>query len=250
MISARDAMTEIASGGGAFLKRFYKEASVAVTESGFAIMLDGRPAKTPKRAPIAAPSRPLAEAIAGEWACAGDVVRLHELRLTRLAATAIDLGAERAPGWRDELARFAGFDLLCYRAPGPDALLRRQHDAWDPFIAWALHELGAPFVTTQGVAAVAQPEPAIDAIRRAAERLDPWRLIAVKTAAEIMGSAILALALERRAFAPDAIFFAARTDENYQAEIWGADEEAEARAARLKRDFDAAARFLELLALQ
>jgi chaperone required for assembly of F1-ATPase len=243
-------MTEIAGGGRTSLKRFYKDASVGALDGAFAILLDGRPAKTPRRAPIAAPSRPLADAIAAEWAGAGDAVRFDDLRLTRLTATAIDLGAEQAPEWRAELARFAGSDLICYRAQGPEALLRRQRDAWDPFIAWARSELGAPFVTTQGVVAVAQPELAIDAVRRAADGLDPWRLIAAKTAAEITGSAILALALERRAFAPDAIFSASRTDEAYQAEIWGADEEAERRAARLKRDFDAAARFLELLALQ
>lgn len=243
-------MVELAGGGRASLKRFYKESTVGSLDGGlYGVLLDGRPAKTPKRAVIAAPTRLLAAAIADEWAGAGENIIVSDLRLTRLAATAIDLGAEQAGAWRDDLARYASSDLLCYRASGPDALRRRQRELWDPYVDWARSALGAPFVTTEGVVAIAQPRVAIDAIRRAAGTLDSWRLIAVKTASEIAGSAILALALERRAFAADAIFEAAQLDETYQAAIWGRDSEAEARAARLKYDFDAAAVFLRLLAL-
>ncbi len=242
-------MVEIAGGGAKSLKRFYREATVGPSGAAFGVLLDGRPAKTPKRAPLALPSLALAEAIAAEWAAAGETLALDDLRLTRLATTAIDLGAETAPVWRDDIVRFAGSDLLCYRARAPEALVRRQADLWDPFITWARNALGAPFVTTQSVVAVAQPDLALAAVARAVEALDVWRLIAVKTATEITGSALLALALERRAFAPDAIFAASRVDEVYQAELWGRDAEAEARAARLRLDFDAAARFLSLLAL-
>ena len=37
-------------------KRFYAEASVAERDGGFALLLDGRPARTPARRPLALPS--------------------------------------------------------------------------------------------------------------------------------------------------------------------------------------------------
>ena len=77
-----------------------------------------------------------------------------------------------------------------------------------------------------------------------------FRLVAVKSAAEITGSTILALALERRAFPAEGIYSASRIDADYQADIWGRDDEAERAAARLRRDFEAADRFIGLLALQ
>ena len=38
-------------------KRFYKEVALGETADGFQLLLDGRPARTPARQPLAAPSR-------------------------------------------------------------------------------------------------------------------------------------------------------------------------------------------------
>src|SRR5258708_26135797 len=48
-------------------RRFYDEVTVRDDPAGFAVALDGRPIKTPARRALAAPCRPLAEAIAAEW---------------------------------------------------------------------------------------------------------------------------------------------------------------------------------------
>ena len=53
------------------IKRFYKEASAGPRGGAFAILLDGKPALTPAKHPLALPSRALAEAVAAEWAGAG-----------------------------------------------------------------------------------------------------------------------------------------------------------------------------------
>ena len=53
------------------IKRFYKDVSVAEADGGFAVLLDGRPLKTPSRSAYALPSRALAEALAEEWRGAG-----------------------------------------------------------------------------------------------------------------------------------------------------------------------------------
>src|SRR5688572_4672967 len=67
--------------------RFYERAVVGDREgeSGFPVLLDARPARTPAREMLAAPTRPLAEAIAGEWQAQRDVIDPALMPLTRLA---------------------------------------------------------------------------------------------------------------------------------------------------------------------
>src|SRR5258708_32809499 len=47
--------------------RFYQAATVGEGPEGFAVLLDGRPVRTPARRHLAAPARMLAEALAVEW---------------------------------------------------------------------------------------------------------------------------------------------------------------------------------------
>ena len=68
-------------------KRFYKD--VTVTED-LGIALDGRPVKTPMKAPLVLPTRALADAVAAEWAEQGEEIKPATMYLTKLANTAID----------------------------------------------------------------------------------------------------------------------------------------------------------------
>jgi chaperone required for assembly of F1-ATPase len=63
----------------------------------------------------------------------------------------------------------------------------------------------------------------------------------------IGGSLLAALALLEGAMTAEAAWDAVSIDEQWQLEQWGADAEAEAALANRRRDFFAAARFLELL---
>lgn len=240
-------MVELSGGGRRSLKRFYTSVDVAPRDGAFHVLLDGRPAKTPARAALALPTQGLADAVAAEWAAAADDIVFDDIRVTRLASTAIDFAAARADDWRGEIARYAAHDLLCYRAERPAALVARQAAAWDPFLDWARASLGAPLVAVSGVMSAPQPALALDAMARAAGALDAWRALGVVTATGLLGSAVLGLALERGAFEAATILAASRVDEDFQREQWGADAEAEARAARSAADFAAAARFLALL---
>jgi chaperone required for assembly of F1-ATPase len=228
-------------------KRFYKTARAEAREAGHIVLLDEKPMRTPKGAPLAAPTPALAAAIAAEWADAPDRIDVENMELTRLAVTAIDFGAEGKAAWAEEILKFARSDLLCYRAEEPESLARRQTEVWTPFLDWARASLGATFAATSSIVAISQPEPAIRAIGDRLAKLDPWRLLATRRATEISGSAVLALALEKSAFPPADILAAARLDENFQAERWGWDAEAAEREARIEKDFLNVARFLELL---
>ena len=72
-------------------RRFYEAVGVEPLDGGFAIRLDGRPVRSPKGAPLQAPTRALADRIAAEWAGQGATLNLPGMGLTRLAHTALDL---------------------------------------------------------------------------------------------------------------------------------------------------------------
>ncbi|MGE0409673.1 MAG: ATP12 family chaperone protein [Amphiplicatus sp.] len=229
------------------IKKFYQDVGVAERSGAFLLLLDGREAKTPAGAGLAAPRRALAEAIAAEWAGEGECVDFDDMALTRLAATAIDLGPRDRERWAKEIVDYLGSDLLCYRAEEPAALVIRQEERWAPFLAWARGALGAPLCVTTGLVAVAQPEAALAAARARADAMEDWTLIGARTATGLAGSAVLGLALEEGAFPAEEIFAASRLDERFQAERWGVDDEAREHERRLEDDFLAVARFLNLL---
>ena len=233
-------------------KRFYQRAQVgeAGTE-GFPLLLDGKPVKTPGRRALAAPARQLAEKLAAEWDAQADVVDPARMPLTRLANAVIDAVADAAGPVADEVAKYLASDLVCYRAERPAGLIERQASAWDPVLAWARDAFGARFVLGQGIVHVAQPDEAIAAARAAipSETSDVkniWRLGAVAAITTLTGSALLALALAQGAIDPEAAWAAAHVDEDWQMAQWGRDEDALARRANRRAEFDAAVAVLSL----
>ena len=213
-------------------RRFYARAEVAEGEDGFAVLLDGRPVKTPARRTLAAPTRALAEALAAEWEAQRDVVDPAKMPLTRLANSIIDGVADTPAAVAAEAEKYLASDLVCYRAEGPDGLVARQAGAWDPVIAWAREALGARFVVGEGMVFVVQPEAALAAARAALPR-DPWRLGAFHAVTTLTGSALIALAVLNGRLGVEDAWRAAHVDEDWNMDFWGRDELAlERRAAR------------------
>jgi len=243
-----DPMESARQGGRPSLrKRFYERAHIAGTGEGdgYQILLDGKPVRTPARHALAAPTRQLADAIAGEWHAQKDVIDPASMPLTRLANAAIDaVRAARVPV-TEEIVKYLGTDLLCYRADTPAALVNLQSAAWDPVLGWARERLGARFVLAQGVVHVPQPREAIAAMRAVIPG-DPWRLAAVSSITTLTGSALLALALASGALHADAAWAAAFVDEDWQMSQWGKDSLALERRAFREAEFRAAVAVLEL----
>ncbi len=221
-------------------KRFYRRAHVGEAGGGgFALLLDGKPVKTPARRALTAPTAPLAQAIANEWNAQESVIDPARMPLTRLANAVIDAVAEATGPVADDVAQYLGSDLLCYRAAAPDGLVERQTLAWDPVLAWARDALGARLKLAQGVVHVAQAGEALVAAR-AKIPAEPWRLGAVSAIATLTGSGLLALALERDALDADAAWTAAHVDEDWQMSQWGSDQLALDRRAYRHGEFAAA----------
>lgn len=229
-------------------KRFYERAHVARGEDGrFTVLLDGRMVRTPAKNEIAVPSESLAQALAAEWSAQGSVIDPATMPLTRLVNSAIDGVAREADAVRDEIVKYAGSDLLCYRAEGPERLVALQGEAWDPVLTWAREALGARFVLAEGVVFAAQPQEALDAVRRPIEDIDIFRLAAASTVTTLTGSALLALALLHGRLTAEEAWAAAHVDEDWNIEQWGADEEAAARRDLRYREMAAASRVMALL---
>jgi chaperone required for assembly of F1-ATPase len=229
-------------------KRFYRTASVDGRAPAFRVLLDGKPVRTPARRELAVPSRALAEALAAEWQAQGEHIDPASMPLTRLANSATDGVTGREGEVRADIAKYAGSDLLCYRAEGPAELVRRQAEAWDPVLAWARDALGAPLVLGQGIVPVAQPPAATAAIEGALAGLDAFALSAHHVMASLTGSALLALAHARGRLTAEEAWAAAHVDEDWQISQWGEDAEARARRDRRWTEMQAASRLLALLA--
>ena len=145
-------------------KKFYEKASTEKIEGDvFAVMLDGRIAKTPKRHPLATRSHELSLAIAKEWEQVDEVIDTTQMPLTKLLATVIDLQTEARGEWIQEVLNFLKSDLVCYRAIEPTELVNRQLDIWTPYIEDWQSRFGAALKTTAGIVAVSQSEEAINA---------------------------------------------------------------------------------------
>ena len=228
------------------VRRFYKSAEVREAEGGgFALMLDGRAARTPGSNKLAAASRALMERGRRGMGAAGRDARsgrhaadeAPQLRYRRRRAhDGGDAGRHRAlrrlrppllPGGG---AGGAGGAAAARLRSGPD---------------WAAEALGARFNLAAGVIHVAQPPEALAAVgagarggrrsrgaRRAQRHHEPHRLGA-------------AGARRARGFlTPAEAWRAAHIDEDFQNEQWGVDEEARARRAARWREMEAAAMVL------
>jgi chaperone required for assembly of F1-ATPase len=226
------------------LKRFYSQVATKDEGGGQAsLLLDGKPVRTPGKAPFVAPNKALAEAIGDEWRGQGGRIDPTTMPLTRLANSVID-GVKGIIG---DILNYAGSDLICYRAEGPKGLVTLQTKHWDPIVAWAKRDLGVSMRLAEGMMHVAQAPAALDAIGKRLAGFDPWSLAGLHVMTGLSGSALLALAVALGRLSPEEAWAAAHVDEDWQISQWGEDEEAKERRENRRRDFAAAARMLELL---
>ncbi len=227
-------------------KRFYKEAAVEEQGGRFVVVLDGKPVKTPARKALALPTKAAAELAAAEFASQVKEINPATMPFTRLANTAIDGVSTEVDAVLEDIKRFAGNDMLCYRAEAPDALVLRQTDVWDPYLDWLKAKHGARLYLAEGVMHVVQPAEAVDAVGRALKaHAEPMALACLHAMTTLTGSAVLALAVAEGKVSADEAWKAAHLEEDWTAEFWGEDREAAERRAYRWQEMDAAARMLK-----
>jgi chaperone required for assembly of F1-ATPase len=226
--------------------KFYKAVDTAEQGGAFVVRLDGKPVKTPARVLLTLPTRKLADAIAEEWRAQVDILDPTSMPLTRFAYVAIDVAPAHRARLIEETLAFGKSDLLCYRADAPAALVARQNEAWNPLLDWAAQRFGARLKTGTGIAFVDQSAESQTALAKAAECRDEFALVGLHSASSITGSLVLGIALMEGRLTAHEAFVLSCLDETFQAEAWGRDAEAEARAERLAAELTAIERFLSL----
>lgn len=229
------------------MKRFWRKAEIVEADDGFGIALDGRRVKTPARADLLIPTKPLAEAIAAEWNECGDDVDPRAMPLTGLANAAIDRIAPDKENYAAGIASYGESDLVCYRAEGPETLVRWQSESWDALLAWARRRYDVDFNCQTGIMHVPQPEETVRKLAHAVAALDAFQLAGLSPLVTIGGSLVAGLAVLEDMMPAETAWDAVSLDDRWQLEQWGDDPEARAALDARRRDFLAAARFLELL---
>lgn len=226
-------------------KRFYTEAGVNPgAEGGYVVVLDGKPVRTPSRRELGVPQQDLAAAVAAEWEAQAEHIDPATMPLTRMLNTAIDGVSTAREEVFEEILRFGGTDLLCYRADAPETLVAREAEIWDPYLDWAATQ-GARLVLSEGVVHVDQPAEAIRALAALLRRHgSDLELTAMHGVTTLTGSLVLALALAEGRASPNEIWQAAHVDEDFNISQWGEDHEAAVRRAKRHAEFEAAALIL------
>lgn len=227
-------------------RRFWTRAGARPAAGGFAVELDDRPLRTPGKQPLILPTQALAHAVAAEWDAQADVIDPNTMPLTRAANSAIERVAPQFDAVAGMIAEYGGTDLLCYRAEAPEILVLRQAEAWDPLIDWAATALGAPLRITHGVIPIPQDPAALARLHDHVRALDPFGLTALHDLVSLPGSLIIGLAVLHGRLDGDTAFALSRVDEEYQAEIWGRDEEAAEHAAHRRNAIRLAERLWHL----
>jgi len=228
-------------------KRFYKEAAVKPMDGGFAVGLDGRVPKTPGLKQVVVPTEEIAQALALEWSAQGEFIDPETMPLVRLVNSAVEAGEESMPALRDEIVKYAGNDLLLYRADTPEGLVRRQEEFWDAALVALARHLDVAFQPTVGILHQPQPEATLSKLAAALEGEPLLALTAMNAITSITGSGLLAIAHRHGLFDAEQTWLAAHVDEDYNVELWGEVEEITARRAKRRAEFDAAVMLLQML---
>ena len=231
------------------MKRFYTDVATAALEgeTAYEVHLDGRGVRTPLRRVLQVPGAALAEGIAEEWRAQGEEIDVESMPLTRIAATAIDRVADDPDGYIDQIAAYGGTDLVCYRAQAPQELVVRQARDWEPLLEWLRGTYGGELVVTEGLLPVEQPAGSLAKLRAAVAEHSLYELAALGVVTSASGSLVVALAMSRGHLDAARAVDVSQLDESYQVELWGEEEDAQARRDILRAEIDCSARFLELL---
>lgn len=230
------------------IRRFYKDVALGEVSGGFQVMLDARGVKTVGGAAQVAPTQGLGEALAAEWRRQGVRIDPASLPLRDMADYAIDIVAADPEGIAEGLLGYAETDTLCYRADPDEPLHTAQQAEWEPLLCAFEAQYGVTFTRVSGVLHRPQPAGTLAALKARLARLDPFALAGVEAMTKLAASLVTALAALDAAQEDEALALwrAVCLEEEWQADLWGRDWEAEERRKRREADFLRACAFARL----
>ncbi len=234
------------------IRRFYKDVTLAAVPGahtpGFQVMLDARGVKTVGGAPQTVPTRALGEALAAEWRRQGEKIDPASFPLRDMADYAIDVVAHDPEGIAAGLLGYAETDTLCYRADPDEPLHAHQLTMWEPLLAGFEASHGITLTRVSGILHRPQPPETLAALHARLLTLCPFALAGTEAMTKLAASLVIGLAASdaRGEEEPLALWQAACLEEQWQADLWGRDWEAEERRERREADFLRACAFVRL----
>lgn len=228
-------------------RRFYKEVGVGTVGEGFAVTLDGKTPRTPGQKPVIVSHRPIAETMAAEWAAQPELIDPETMPTVRLVNSAVEAGDERLAALRAEIVKYAGNDLLLYRADTPASLVAEQEKHWDGALVKLARHFGIGFQPTIGLLHQPQPQPTLDRLTAAVAGIGLLEAVAMVSLVGITGSGLLVIAHRENLLDAEEVWSAAHVDEDHNLRLWGEVHEATERRRKNRRDYDAALKVLEAI---
>ena len=117
---------------------------------------------------------------------------------------------------------------------------------WEPLVAACEARHGVRLERVSGIVARPQPPETLERLREVLAEYDPFTLAALETLTSIAASLVTGLAALEPDADIEALFAAANGEEDWQAELWGWDQQAEERRAVRLEAFKRATEFARL----
>ena len=229
------------------MKRFYKDVAVVAVDGGWQVMLDGRGLKTQLGSPQIVPTEGAAELLAEEWRAQGEEIDPKSFVHRDLADFTIDMVRPDRETTIAKLLDYAGTDTLCYRAEPDEPLWHRQQELWEPIVFACEERHGVRLERTSGIAYRPHCDATMAALRERLEGEDDFTLAALLTMVSLAASLVVGLAALEDGADPTALFAAANAEEDWQADLWGWDHEAERTRAMKLEAFEKAFNLLRAI---
>ncbi|KAJ2452074.1 chaperone [Coemansia sp. RSA 2336] len=207
------------------IRRFWRSVSVAEQPSGYQVLLDKRPIKTPDGhlISIATQQPALAWLVAGEWESQKEFLGPHSLPLTSLISRAID--GLNNPSTRSDviskLLKYFQTDSVCLHDEYPQALVDLQQRHYTPIVDWARSKYSIDIATTSNMFALRQSAEATEKLRQAVAGFSPLKLAALERAVMTAKSFLIGLALVELHIPVEDAALAAQAEANAQTQLWG-----------------------------
>lgn len=231
------------------MKKFYALVSLEEKPDGFAVLLDGRPIKTPEKSDMLAPNQALAKAIRDEWSAQGEDILPDTMPLTQILSTKIDRVSRQRAAMTDMLLKYIDTDLVCYFAAQPPDLITAQEASWRPVLDWFAKQFGAELVITNGLVALYQSDALKQTVETHIRAMDDDIFTLFQLVAGLAGSVALGLMFTARAIDAQTLFAAIRIEERHNAaianeDIHGPDPAQATSDAATQQDLTAAEKYL------
>ena len=205
------------------MKRFYNLVSIANTQEGWTILLDGKTIKTPLGHILYAPTEGLATRMMEEWSAQEEDITPETMPISQIITTALDRVAKERDEIERQVVAYINTDMICYRAEQPQHYVDRQQEAWNPWVDWFQKQTGERLETTTALSALTQSDKSIQYVSDYIKKLDTWRFTAFQILVSITGSIVLPMAFMAKEIDTTELFNLSHVEDLLRSEIYNED---------------------------